>query len=156
MIALEPSRLVSGYAERVRVRLREHVVPVHLAEYLPCGLLRHLVLQRTLQKALPVRRDQMLVVRSAEGAAHLVRLRRSHAAHIHQQLHHLLLPHDDAASAFQRALLQLVIIVPLDTMPVAVYELRDRAALHAHAGPYERHLVRQIAQVPRSQALGYL
>ena len=50
----------------------------------------------------------------------------------------------------------MMVVVPLYAVAVAVDELRDRAALHAHSGPYERHLVCKVAQVPRAQALRYL
>ena len=98
----------------------------------------------------------MLAVGSGEGASRLVRLRRAHASHIHQQLHHLLLPHDDAAAAREGAFLQRVVVVPLHAVTVAVDELRDGAALHTHAGAYQRDLVCEVAQAARAQALRYL
>ena len=49
------------------------------------------------------------------------------------ELHHLLLPDDDAAAPLQGALLQGVVVVPLCSVPVSLDELGDGAALDAYA-----------------------
>ena len=47
-----------------------------------------------------------------EGPPHLVGLGRRHSRHVHDELHHLLLPDDDAAAPLQGALLQWMVVLP--------------------------------------------
>ena len=68
----------------------------------------------------------------------------------------LLLPDDDAVAPLQGAPLQGVVVLPGRPVPVALHELRHRAALDADAGPDERHLVGQVQQGARLQALPHL
>ena len=138
------------------MRLGEHVVPVDLAEYLLADFRGHAALARLFQKAPAVRGDEVAVVGLGEGAADFVGLGGAHARHVHDELHHLLLPHDDAVAALQGALLQRVVVVPRGAVAVALDEVGHRAALGADAGADEGDLVGQVQQVARAQALAHL
>ena len=98
----------------------------------------------------------MVVVGAGEGAAHLVGLGGGHAGHVLDELHHLLLPDDDAAAPLQGALLQGMVVVPGRSVPVPLDELGDGAALDAHAGADEGHLVGQVQQAAGAEPLGHL
>ena len=156
VVALQPGGLVGGDGEGVGVRLGEHVVAVDLGEDRARRFLGHALAPRPLQEALPLHLDQVLALGASEGAPQFVRLGGGHPRHVHHELHHLLLPDDDAAAPRQGALLQRMVVRPLHPVPVAVDELRDGAALHPHPGPDKRHLVGQVEQVPGAEALGDL
>ena len=131
-------------------------MPVDLLENRARRLLRHTLAPRALAKLLPVQRNQMLVVPLGKRTPDLVRLRRRQPRHIRDQLHHLLLPHNDPVPPRQRPLLQRMIIRPLRTVPVPLHKLRHRAPLHPHPRPDQRHLVRQVQQIAREQTLPHL
>ena len=87
---------------------------------------------------------------------HLIGLGRRHPRHVHDELHHLLLPHDYAAAPLQGALLQWMVVLPGDPVPVPLHELGDGAALDSYAWPDEGHLVGQVQEASRPEALGHL
>ena len=62
-------------------------------------------------------------LRPGEGPPQRIRLRRTHAGHVHDQLDHLFLPDDDAVGARDGARLQRVVVAPGGAVPVAGDEL---------------------------------
>ena len=156
VVALQPGRLVRGDGEGVGVGLREHVVAVDLGEYLPGGLFGDAVPGRSLPEPLPVHGDQVLVVGTCERPADLVGLGGGHPGHVHEQLDHLLLPDDDAIPPLQRPLLQGMVVLEGDAVPVALHESAHRAALNADAGPDEGDLVGEVEEVAGAEALPHL
>ena len=120
------------------------------------GLFGDTVPGRALPEPLPVHGDQVLVVGTCEGPAHLVGLGGGHPPYVHEQLDDLLLPDDDAVPPLQRALLQRVVVVPGDAVPVALHEPAHRAALDADAGPDEGDLVGEVEEVAGAEALPHL
>ena len=138
------------------VRLRQHVVAVDLGEDCSGRVLGHAPAARPRQEALPLPGDELGALRPGEGPPQRIRLRRTHAGHVHDQLDHLFLPGNDALGALDGARLQRVVVAPGGAVPVAGDELGDGAALHAHAGPDESHLVGQVLQAAGAQAPGDL
>ena len=100
--------------------------------------------------------DEVLVARLGEGTPDLVGLGGGHARHVHDELDHLLLPDDDAVAPLQGAPLQGVVVLPGRPMPVALHELRHRAALDTDARADERHLVGKVQQGAGAEALPHL
>ena len=78
--------------------LREHVVPVDLGEYLPCSLLCDAFRLSSFQESLPVHSDEVVAVGPGEGPPYLVGLGGREPRNVHDELDHLLLPHDDAVA----------------------------------------------------------
>ncbi len=156
MVALQPRGLVGGDGEGVGVGFGEHIVAVQLGEYPAGGVFGHAVALRSLQEPLPVAFDQVRVVGAGEGPAQLIGLGGGEARHVHHQLHHLLLPDDDAVAPLQGALLQRVVVVPRGAVAVALHELGDGAALHSDARADEGNLVGQIQQVAGVEPLAHL
>ena len=110
----------------------------------------------SLDELLAVHGDEVVAVGASKGAAHLVGLRRGHAGHVLDELHHLLLPYYDAATPLQGALLQGMVVLPLCAVPVPLHELGDGAALDSHAGADEGHLIGQVQQIAGAEPLGHL
>ena len=141
VVPFEPRGLVGGDGEGVGVRLREHVLTVDLAEDLQGHVFRHTVAGSPLQEFALVHGDEVVVVGTGEGSAHLVGLGCGHPRHVLYELHHLLLPDDDAAATLQGPLFQGVVVLPLCPVPVPLHELGHGAALDSHPGSDEGHLI---------------
>ena len=107
VVTFQPGGLVGGNGEGVGVALGEHVLAVDLGEDLfrRCHPARHCYCC-PIQKTPLVHGDEVGVVGLGEGPAYLVSLGGSHARHVHDELHHLFLPDDDAAAPLQGPLLQ--------------------------------------------------
>ena len=127
-----------------------------LAKIFLADVLGHAPLARPRQEALPLQRHPLFALGPGEGPPQRIRLGGAHAGHVHDQLHHLLLPDDDAVGAIEGARLQGVVGGPGGAVPVAGDELGDGAALHAHAGADEGHLVGQVLEGAGAQAPGDL
>ena len=155
-MALQPCSLVGGDGEGVRVGLGEHVAPIDLGEDPLRHILRNAVALSPFQEPLPVPGDKVVAVRPGEGPPHLIGLRSREPRHVHDELHHLLLPHDDAVAPLQSPFLQRMVVFPGNAVPVPLHEPGHGAALDADAGPDEGHLVGQVQERTGTEALPHL
>ena len=112
MVSLQPCSLVGGDGEGVGVGLGEHVVTVDLGEYLFSHIPGNTSDLRPFQEPLPVHGDEVLAVGPCECPAHLIGLGSREPRNVHDELHHLLLPHDDAITPLQSPFLQGVVVLP--------------------------------------------
>ena len=87
-----------GDGEGVGAGFREHILPVQLGEDALRRVLRHSPVHGPFEKALPVLGDEMGTVGLGEGPSHFVGLGGGETGHVADELHHLLLPDDDAAA----------------------------------------------------------
>ena len=96
MVTAQPGHLVGGEGEGQGVALGEHVVWIELAENGLGGALGYPTRGCTVEEHLAIGCHQRLTVATTEGATHAVGLGGGESAHVHAQLHHLVLEHYDA------------------------------------------------------------
>ena len=119
----------------------KHIVGVELAEDGFGDGFGYAALTGAVQKLETVRFHHSRAIASPESAAHPVGFGGGEPAHVHAQLHHLVLKHDDLQGAFQSVPFQGMVVIPGHPLPTA-QEL-GHAVVGAHAGPHGGYLQRQ-------------
>ena len=146
VVAAQPGHLVGGEGEGQGVAFGKHIVGVELAEDGLGDGFGNAALSGAGQRLTAVGCHHSRPIAATEGAAHPVGLGGGESAHVHAQLHHLILKHDYPQGALQCGLLQGMIVVPGHPLPAA-QEL-GHAVVGAHAGAHRRDFQCQFVDVP--------
>ena len=129
----------------------KHVLAVELFKNLYRGLFRHAIVQRALEKPVPVEVQQRQIPSPDEGAAQPVGLHGAKSGHVHGQLIHLVLKKNDTQGASQGSLLQGMVELPRLMFAMPLDELAY-AVIGADAGAHRRHLVGHFSEVSGQDA----